>query len=639
MKQNSIIDSLTIKGLSYYIFFILMLTAKGLGLDSGDKLYYVLSLAALACIACKLCMTEYRFIEAVAIGMLVLIAFFAYINSGRLGIVLSVLAIVGMKDMDIGKLFRLGLVTFGASFIVTVLGAISGFIPNPLVVHEKGAIGEVIRWGMGYSTGNIFHVSYFILVVLLVYHMDARYGLKNLFWLMMGNILVFVFSLSYTGVAVTSFYLLLNLYAIKRKRLSLSERVLCQLPLPLCFLFSFIVPFLVKYPLGQKLDSLLQARLSFSSYYLTNQPITLLGTRMKEVPYSWVIMDNGYVYILMTFGVIVLLLFILAYMSAVITYTRRGEHGKLAIIFCFLLYGIMEQFISNAFMNLSLLFIGEMLFNAQNPRKIMRLQKIGIFSGLIKIGEKKVLFLKKKSVRREKVVEKIVHRRKWIWLSAGMAGVLSIFVYISFEPKADYITVPLTALNYIDAQGALFHTEDVYEQKSDLNNLMEHYRQITTDENFCNKVLSELKKNDGNNVDEAADLTAGKLKSMVEFSLPQYVHSSGIYNVFRMRILETDCDISEETYVSILKEITGELQSENEKAGISTELLIPERIWKSEGTDRIEHIVYKDSYFVKKDGNIVRTEQIRTAIIWMLMGAMTGSIISGACVAGVNRKT
>ncbi len=639
MKQNSIIDSLTIKELSYYIFFILMFTAKGLGLDSGDKLYYVLSLAALVCIVCKLCMTEYRLIEAAAIGMLVLIAFFAYINSGRLGIVLSVLAIVGMKDMDVGKLFRLGLVTFGTTFIVTVLGAITGVIPNPLVVHEKGAIGEVIRWGMGYSTGNIFHVSYFILVVLLVYHMGARYGLKNLFWLMAGNILVFAFSLSYTGVAVTSIYLLLNLYAIKRKRLSLPERVLCQLPLPLCLLFSFIMPFLVKSPLGQKLDSFLQARLSFSYYYLTNQPITLLGARMKEVPYFWVIMDNGYVYILMTFGVIVLLLFILAYMSAVITYTRRGEHGKLAIIFCFLLYGIMEQFISNAFMNLSLLFIGEMLFNAQNPRKIMRLQKIGIFSGLIKIGEKKVLFLKKKSVRREKVVEKIVHRRKWIWLSAGMAGVLSIFVYISFEPKADYITVPLTALNYIDAQGALFHTEDVYEQKSDLNNLMEHYRQITTDENFCNKVLSELKKNDGNNVDEAADLTTGKLKSMVEFSLPQYVHSSGIYNVFRMRILETDCDISEETYVSILKEITGELQSENEKAGISTELLIPERIWKSEGTDRIEHIVYKDSYFVKKDGNIVRTEQIRTAIIWMLMGAMTGSIISGACVAGVNRKT
>lgn len=185
------------KELGYYLFFGIMVLAKGIGLDSGRKSYYVLSAVACICIFCKLILTKYNIRQILAVGFLCLLAFVAYRNSGRMGILLTVLAIIGIKDMDVKKLFRIGLAIYGCSFAFTVIAAKLGLIYNPMAVHEKGGM-ELIRWGMGYSTGNIFHVSYFMLTVFLCYTWGRKYNFKKMLVLMAGNLAVFFYSLSYT---------------------------------------------------------------------------------------------------------------------------------------------------------------------------------------------------------------------------------------------------------------------------------------------------------------------------------------------------------------------------------------------------------------------------------------------------------
>ena len=96
-----------VKELSYVLFFILMIFSKGIGLDSGNKMYYALSMAACLCVGVKLILTKYKVHEIAVMALLCIVAFAAYRNSGRLGIVLSVLTVIGLKDMDVKKLFRL----------------------------------------------------------------------------------------------------------------------------------------------------------------------------------------------------------------------------------------------------------------------------------------------------------------------------------------------------------------------------------------------------------------------------------------------------------------------------------------------------------------------------------------------------
>lgn len=594
-----------VKELAYYLFFACMIFAKGIGLDSGDKLYYVLSAAACLCVGCKLLLTQYNIRQMAAMILLGLIAFVAYRNSGRMGILLSVLTIIGLKDMDVKKLFRLGTVIYGFSFAFTVVAAKWGLISNPLVVHEKGGI-EVIRWGMGYSTGNIFHVSYFILTVLLCYTWEKRYDIKKLLVLMVGNVLVFLFSLSYTGVAVTAFYLLLNLYAVKRKRLSLAEKIIAQLPLPLCLLFSFGAPFLLKYPLVQKIDQMLQARLSFSAYYLQNQPITLFGTRMKDVPNSWVIMDNGYVYFFMTFGVVAFVLFALGYAVVIARFSGirwkkngSGETGmdtqqeglpELAMIFSFLLYGIMEQFISNAFMNLSLLFMGEVLFG-QGDRQ----------------GAEKAAA----ACEREKS-----QFGKIGWRYALSAGIgLVIFAgWLGLVPVKEYIEVPLTSLNYVNAQSIQIYALAEDGTKETLKKEMQQYKELLEQE----QVLDAALKSAG----VAERMSGEELCEALEYSLPMYIHSGETKDVFRVRILELYYDITDEEYRKLMESMIEAVQSDNAGRYTVKDDIYSEQVGKSFGTDRIEHIREKDKYVVEKSGDIVELEQVRDAVFAAVMGML-----------------
>lgn len=607
-----------VKELAYYLFFGLMVFAKGIGLDSGKKSYYILSAAACVCIFCKLILTKYNIRQILAVGILCLIAFAAYRNSGRMGILLTVLAIIGIKDMDIKKLFRLGLAVYGCSFAFTVVMAKLGWIYNPMAVHEKGGV-ELIRWGMGYSTGNVFHVSYFMLTVYLCYTWGKKYNFKKMLGLMAGNLAVFLYSLSYTGIAVTAFYLLLNLYVVgkekafkkkgEKRKLSAWERILCQLPLPLCLLFSFGGPFLLNYPFMQKLNVLLQARLAFSAYFLQNQPITLFGARMKNIPNFWIIMDNGYVYIMMTFGVVAFVLFCGGYAILIARYSGKKERlPELAIIFSFLLYGIMEQFISNAFMNLSLLFMGEILFGAgENEEQDLP----AVWGG----------------------------KGFWPWLPGLAAGTAIAAIYLAVVPAEECVAARLDTVPYVDAQSVQVWTENEGNTEDGLKERMESFREILTDEVVLERAIGEAGLGDR--------ISPKELAAALEFSVPAAVQDSGQLDTFRVRILELYWDISEEEYGRLLEGILrhggmprsgdGIMAAEQELAMIYMVKggIYGERVGRSFGEDRIEHISGKEQYFLEKTGSIAELEHYRDGVFW---GLITAAAVWTAIWLGGIRK-
>ncbi len=597
-----------LKEISYCLFFGLMVFAKGIGLDSGNKAYYLLSAAACLCVGCKLVLTKYDKKQIAVMACLFLTAFLSYRNSGRMGIVLSVLALAGLKDMDLKKLFRIGLVIYSGSFAATVIMAGAGIINNPLAVHEKGGV-EVIRWGMGYSTGNIFHVSYFMLTVFLCYTWGKRYSIKKMAGLMAGNLLVFLYSLSYTGAAVTAFYLLLNLYAAKRGKLSKAERVICQLPLPLCLLFSFGGPFLLKYPVMRKLDSMLQARLTFSAYYLQNQPVTLFGARMKDVPNFWVIMDNGYVYFFMTFGIVAFAFFCLGYAMLIAKYSgmadrsgrllphEKGEGGsvrlqELAIIFSFLLYGVMEQFISNAFMNLSLLFMGELLFGFHEKAEEDAVKK---GKGLPEIG-----FIQ--------------------WTCGAAAGIATAAMYFWAVPAEEYIKVPLDSVLYVDAQSVQMVIDNQDHTKESLKEAMHRCREQMEDIGAVREVIKRTGMED--------KITVEELQAAMEFSIPIAVQSGRDYNIFRVRILELYCGIEEEEYRAMLEQAVMLLGEKEDGFTTAEEGIYEERIGKSFGTDRIEHIDDELGYTVEKDGSIAKVEHVRNGVFYGITAGIGGMALS-----------
>ena len=608
-----------IKQISYTLFFFLMISAKGIGLDSGDRLYYILSAAACLCVGVKLALTKYRMREIAAMALLCAIAFAAYRNSGRLGIVLTVLTVIGMKDMDVKKLFRLGTVVYGICFVFTVTAAKFGMIGNPMMVHEKGGM-ELIRWGMGYSTGNVFHISYFMLTVLLCYTWGERYGWKRLAALMAGNLLAFLYSLSYTGAAVTAFYLLLDFYAVKRKRLGRAEKFICQLPLPLCLLFSFGAPFLLRYPAVQRLDAMLQARLTFSSYYLQNQPVTLFGTRMKDVPNFWVIMDNGYVYFFMTFGVVAFVLFCAGYAVLIARCSRLNRRTELAMICSFLLYGIMEQFISNAFMNFSLLLFGGLLFGQTEAGMAVRTDgnpesAAGNRADKERNGNREVLGGSGCRKGTEEGGNRTAGHCTRRGLVCGVAGTVVFTVYLFAVPAQEYVRVPVTALNYVKAQTVQMQAAEETGTKEGIKGRMGDCRGILESPSVLEAAVRESGME--------GRISPEELAAAMEYSLPVSVQNSGISDTFSIRLLELYHDITEEEYAGLLHALLVHGQETWEGKYSVKEGIYAETIGKSSGEDRIEHMDKSRGYEVEKAGNIVKAEHVRDGVFYAVLAALT----------------
>ena len=81
------------------------------------------------------------------------------------------------------------------------LSAVSFFFLEYTVyrVHAKMGLGHIFRWSLGFTHPNILHITYLMLCALIILKMEERYGLKQYVILMLGNLLVFFYSISYAG--------------------------------------------------------------------------------------------------------------------------------------------------------------------------------------------------------------------------------------------------------------------------------------------------------------------------------------------------------------------------------------------------------------------------------------------------------
>ena len=107
---------LPLKEVFFYLFFGLLLFAKGIGLYDGQNSFKLFLLAALVCWLLKMCLTEYTLREALTVGGLVLLGLIVYRSSGEKAALVSILVVTGMKEIPLKRLFAAGLVIWTACF-------------------------------------------------------------------------------------------------------------------------------------------------------------------------------------------------------------------------------------------------------------------------------------------------------------------------------------------------------------------------------------------------------------------------------------------------------------------------------------------------------------------------------------------
>lgn len=351
----------------YYGFFILLSLAKGLGFYEGQKLFILLVVPALLLGFFKILLTPYTKRQAVLQVLLMALTAVVYFESRELGIFFMMFTVLGMKGISIKKMFHIALRVWAVCAVF--LCSISFFFLEHTVyrVHAKLGMGHIFRWSLGFTHPNILHITYLLLCALIILKQEERYGFKAWLLLMIGNVLVFFYSISYTGFGIVAVLLTGCLYVRIRPRFCIVEKLLANLVLPICLILSFVMPFYLSYhPLSgivQKINFMLNTRIWLAEQFLKSEYRSLFGADISKVVKSSMTLDNSYVWCYINYGLIPTIIILSGYFILQFYETHKQRTRELVILVSFLAAGWTEPLLFNtSFKNITLLFLGELLF-------------------------------------------------------------------------------------------------------------------------------------------------------------------------------------------------------------------------------------------------------------------------------------
>lgn len=340
----------------------MMVCAKGIGLDSSDSVYFFMSIFSIPfwmiyVMSLSWCPATLRY--AITIFF---IACITTVITGMTGVMLSVMGMIAMKDIERERLMKWLLKLWACCMAAVLICVLCGVLPDRVVSQ-----GEKIWHGMGYSTGNIFSASVVILMILYMYCRKAKVTYAELFLLCLANWFVYQYAVSRTGLIIGTFAVGMDMVLkIFRKREGFLKWIMFVLTagMIIVFTFSFLLPCLHNGDWWSNhwvgvLNRALTGRIQHGRTAFLSDPVTLFGNPDALSAF----LDNAYMFLFIKYGIIVTLMFCMIYVLAVKSMIQRKDVYGIYVVSLFVLYGFMEQFFINGFMNYSMLLAGNEVMN------------------------------------------------------------------------------------------------------------------------------------------------------------------------------------------------------------------------------------------------------------------------------------
>ena len=351
----------------YYLFWIIMIYAKGIGLYEGLIEYKICLTLALFCVGLKFLLTSYRLMDLFWIVPAGVLGVWIYLHSHDQSAFLLIAMMIGMKDIKLSRIFKISLAMWAGCFIFSVFRTFCGGYAGVTLVHEKFGLGPIVRWSLGFTHPNVLHITYVVIAALILYCWNlqvrkSQWGISLL--LLVGNCYVFLYSLSTTGFLLMTLMLVSNLYLTTRKKLGSIEKILLQCILPFCIIFSLFIPVIVNVDgkFFSLVNGVLNNRYLATRLYLTEIGISLWG---QEIPslYNFAL-DCSYTEAILSYGLVAFICIMIGYMLTIHKMIKTDRKTELAIMLSLLIAGISEPFLFNAsYKNIIILFVGECLYS------------------------------------------------------------------------------------------------------------------------------------------------------------------------------------------------------------------------------------------------------------------------------------
>lgn len=470
IQKNGKVLHLRMDELFYYLFIAILMGAKGIGWTDGQRVFTYCLLLAGFCWAVKMCLTGYTLREWILTVILMGISFLVWRRTGEKAAAAAVMVIVGMKGISLKRVMKVSLCVWGSAFLFTLSRGLLGISEGVVVVHEKLGLGPIIRYSLGYTHPNVLHVTYFIIMMLFMY--VFRPSGRRLYWtaiaMLLGNLYIFLYSISYTGLIIVMAYLLMTIYFDLRKKLALPEKGLAVLFFLFCAAFPIAGPFILTGKAFQFFNKLLSTRFELVYNIFSENRVSFLGTSVKASGEARLSLDSSFAYMLMYYGIIMFAFITVLYLYSLYYCLAKNMLQETAILLGTALAGVTEQFLFNlSFKNIALFILGYVLY--EGILKTGR-QEAGAGerrSWLLSRGRTGISISVPSILYRIKNTAGIVwkKRKKWLLLWGCLCAALLTAGWLIIGEKPQYVLVEKWATDY-RGDDEFMMTEEVLTDKT-----------------------------------------------------------------------------------------------------------------------------------------------------------------------------
>lgn len=346
----------SINKLLFFIFWTLLLIGKGLGMTSTNPAMVAITWIAIVFAILKLLFSGGKKDEVIISGVLLFWGVLVFGKTLDAAVLLSILSICAVKDIDLRELFKYSFWLKFSIFVIRTTLALANVIDKQVLVRYDSGNIHTVRYALGYGQPNTTHYTLFVIYVLLF--LSYR-NLKIWMFVLLElyNYFIFSYTNSRAGFIMTSL-LILCIWAINKKPI---HKIFYLIGKPLCYsyivlaAFSFATPyfinFLMKYGgLGTAL-----ARFRSGTEILTANAITLLGSGNVKT-------DFGFIFIGYQYGLIILIIYIIANTLLMEKFFKYQYFTEFFIILIYALYTIAESYSASILMNTSLILFSTLLY-------------------------------------------------------------------------------------------------------------------------------------------------------------------------------------------------------------------------------------------------------------------------------------
>ena len=322
--------------IAYYGYFAVNVLVKAFGYDSSDQIYKFFMLSGVILLGMKLVTTRYTLREIVVIALMLGAGLFIWVMTKKATILFLFLTIIGIKDVCFRKLIEISVWTRLFVAFIMVAGSAYGLFDIGYKTVPNAQYVEVPVYSLGFSEPNAAYMTIFLLLMLML----CRTG-----------IIVFFFAWG----------IILFEKLVKNKKV----KFIYALSIPVGAIFSFVMMILFNSDndIMKTIDRYVSGREYILGKYYHDQGLALLPRNQEYFYASYHgLIDNAYMYILLYCGWIFAIAFFAALCVMLVRLYKAGGYKELVMLSVFALYGIMEQFVLNGFMNPFILLAGVLVY-------------------------------------------------------------------------------------------------------------------------------------------------------------------------------------------------------------------------------------------------------------------------------------